>query len=148
MSAATEMPTWAVYGIAFGTPALAFIGAFAGHLLGRKTAGELETRSKREETMRTLRWAAELAVDDDERKANLGFRQLVALQDSELLDSEQDLFVDAALDSAVSEPVSEVSEIEANGDVAEVEVIDPDSGQVPVVPSAEAQGEGEGGHGD
>lgn len=72
------MPTWAVYGIAFGTPTLAFIGAFAGHLLGRKTAGELETRSKREETMRTLRWAAELAVDDDERKANLGFRQLVA----------------------------------------------------------------------
>jgi hypothetical protein len=152
VSAATQMPTWAVYCVAFGAPVLAFVGAFVGHWLGRKTAAELETRSKREETMRTLRWAAELAIDGDERRATLGFRQLVALQDSEMLDSEQDLFVDAALDSAVDDPVSEVAEIEAAGDVAEVEVVDSedsDGQRGPVVPSAqEGDVESEGNRGD
>lgn len=76
-----SLPTWAVYSVAFGTPLLAFIGGLIGQLIGRRGAVELEGRSKREEVMRNLRWAAELAVSPDESKARLGVAQLRSLFD-------------------------------------------------------------------
>ncbi|WP_297622874.1 hypothetical protein [Nocardioides sp.] len=112
------MPLWAVFAVSFGAPVLAFLGVLFAQLVGRKGAKELETRSKREETMRNLRWAAELAVTDDEAKSALGVAQLVALGDSDLLDVDQQLFVDAALAAVVNDAVQEV---EAAG--PEVEVV-------------------------
>jgi hypothetical protein len=117
VSAAVELPTWAIYAVSFGTPVLTFIGVLIAQWIGRRAAKELETRSKREETLRVLRWAAELAVSDDDGKAKLGVSQLNALGDSDLLDDAQQLFVDAALEAVVDEPADEIEEA---GEDAEV----------------------------
>jgi hypothetical protein len=99
MSEGAVLPIWLLIAVAVGTPALAFLGTLLGTRATRRGATELETRSKREETMRTLKWAAELAVAGDPAKADLGLRELRALGDSMLLDPEQQTFIDAALAS-------------------------------------------------
>ena len=76
---------WAV---AIATPLLAFAGAILGHALGRRSSKELDRWRRREETMRLLRWAVELAVSDDPNKARAGVIVLDSLLDSPLLDEE------------------------------------------------------------
>jgi hypothetical protein len=61
--------------------------------------------------MRNLRWAAELAVESDERKAQLGLAQLKALGGSDMLDGAEQLFVDAALESVLGAPIDEMREV-------------------------------------
>jgi hypothetical protein len=85
------------------------------HLLVRRGAQDLEIRSKREETMRNLRRAAELAVSDDSRTAQLGVAELNALAESNLLEDSQLLFVDAAVDAVIEEPEDAI--VEATDDV-------------------------------
>lgn len=70
--------------------------------------------------MRNLRWAAELAVSDDEAKAELGVNQLKALADSDLLDDSHMLFIDAALESVILDVAEAIDEIEASGAAAEI----------------------------
>lgn len=111
--AATNIPIWVIW----GTPVSAFLGGLIGQVVTRRGAKELEKRSRREEVMRTLRWAAELAIDSDPRRARLGVDQLTALGDSDLLDESGQLYVDAALDSVLSDPVDMIEEA---GDQAEV----------------------------
>lgn len=65
--------------------------------------------------MRNLRWAAELAVSDDVRKARLGNRELRALQTSKMLDPAEVDFIYAALDAALDVPVHAIEQ--AGGDV-------------------------------
>ena len=72
--------------VAVATPGLAFAGAAWGHKVSRRSAVELDRWRKREETMRLLRWAVELATDTDEAKAKAGLTVLSALLDSALLD--------------------------------------------------------------
>lgn len=100
----TTLPTWAVLAVTFGTPALTFIGVLLAQLITRKGARELEIRSRREETMRSLRWAAELSVSRDDRLADLGVAQLAALLESDLLEDPEKVFVEAALDAVYEEP--------------------------------------------
>lgn len=119
---ATTLPLWAVYAVSFGTPVLAFLGVLLGSWLTRRSAQDLETRSKREETMRTLRWAAELAASEKPGLADLGVAELVALSQSDLLDDSQKVFIDAALEAVIVDPAEEIEEIEAAGD--EVEVVE------------------------
>ena len=59
--------TWAAIAISTGTPVLTFMGVLVAQYLLRKGANEVEVRSRREETLRVLRWAAELAVSADDR---------------------------------------------------------------------------------
>jgi hypothetical protein len=113
----TSLPTWSVWLLSFGTPVLAFIGVVLGQLITRQGAQQLETRSKREEVMRVLRWAAELAVSDDEAHSRLGVVELGALLGSELLDEEEKNFVQAALEAVVKVPVQQ---IEQGGDEVQV----------------------------
>ncbi len=120
MSDATVLPTWLVIGLAVGVPVLTFVGVVLGNLVTRRGAAELETRSRREETMRTLTWAAELAVSDDPAKADLGLRELEALGDSALLDPEQQTFIDAALASVYAEPEARIEAAEVDGEDVEV----------------------------
>lgn len=120
----TTLPSWAVYAVSIGTPVLAFVAAWLGSFFARRTAKELERRSKREETMRTLRWAAELATSEKEAIAGLGVAELNALAESDLLDEGQKLFIDAALETVVQDVAEEIAEIEAAGDQADVEVED------------------------
>ncbi len=96
--------------VSLGTPASAFVGVLVGNLLTRRGAKELEQRSKREEVLRTLRWAAEMAVSEDAGKAQLGFAELQALAESDLLEVGQKLFIDAALEAVVREPEEELEE--------------------------------------
>ena len=75
--------------------------------------------------MRTLRWAAELAIDNqNEARARLGVDQLLALDDSDLLDQDGQAFVDAALDTVLYEPTLEVRD---NQDAEVIELIIDDS---------------------
>jgi hypothetical protein len=98
------LPTW----LAAGAPFLALVGVLIGSRIARKSDVELETRSRREETMRTLKWAAELAVSGDEARADLGLRELHALQGSALLDPEQRTFIAAALASVYASTATKI----------------------------------------
>jgi hypothetical protein len=97
-------------------------------------------RSRREETHRVLRWAAELAVSDNEGQAKLGVSQLNALGDSDLLDDAQQLFVDAALQAVVDEPADEIDE--AGNDAEIIRLPGPGA---PPVPSDENEEGGDDG---
>jgi hypothetical protein len=114
-------------------PVAAFLAVLFGNWGNRRGQRELETRSKREETLRVLRWAAELAVSEDDGKAKLGVSQLNALADSDLVDESQLLFIDAALDAVIEEPEDEIDE--SAGDV-DVEVVGPLGGDAPPAPSS------------
>ena len=52
---------------------MTFVAALLATAVSRKGAVELERRSRREESMRHLKWAAELAVSDDDRRARRSF---------------------------------------------------------------------------
>lgn len=70
--------------------------------------------------MRTLKWAAELAVAGHPAKADLGLRELRALGDSMLLDPEQQTFIDAALASVYGSAEAEIAAAEVDGEDVEV----------------------------
>ena len=116
----TTLPTWAVWVISIGTPVLAFVGVVLGQVVTRRGERELEFRSKREEVMRILRWAAELAVSDDQAHSRLGVAELGALLHSELLDEEEKDFVQAALTAVVRVPVEQIEQIEQLGEDVKV----------------------------
>jgi hypothetical protein len=122
MSDAVTIPTWVGILVAIGTPLTTFAGVLLANFLSRKGAVELEARSRREETMRNLRWAAELAVSDDQGKANLGLAELNALGQSALSDQEQQVFIDAALEAVLLEPEEAIEVAERQGVDVVVEV--------------------------
>jgi hypothetical protein len=128
----TSFPTWAVWALSFGSPVLAFVGVVLGPAVTRRGDRELEFRSKREEVMRILRWAAELAVSDDQAHSRLGVAELGALLQSELLDEEEKDFVQAALTAVVRVPVEQIEQIEQLGQ--DVQVIA--ESEVPTEPMA------------
>jgi hypothetical protein len=136
----TLLPSWAVWTLSFGSPALTATVAVVGQLLSRRGARELEARSKRGEVMRTLRWAAELAVSHDVRRARLGNRELKALQNSKLLDPVEVDFIIAALDAALEEPVLAIEQ--AHGEVEVVATTSLSATGEVLLPS-ESEGESE-----
>ena len=107
MTQAAVLPGWAIACVAFGTPLLAFIGVFVCHMLTRRGSDEQDLRWRREQTMRMLRWAAELAVDKEDGRNNVGVAALSALQDSELLQRDDQDLISAVLSVSV-EPVLDV----------------------------------------
>ncbi len=116
MTPATVMPTWLVIALAIGMPLLTFAAAVAGNVVTRRGARELESRSRREETMRHLKWAAELAVSEDERRAALGIRELKVLSSSHLPDPELQAFVTAAMEAAYANGEAVVDEARRIGE--------------------------------
>ena len=133
------LPTWAVWALAFGTPVLAFAGGMIGQIIIRRGARELEHRSKREEVMRVLRWAAELGVTADEARARLGRAELETLMDSGLLDEEERDFVQTALEATLAGPVEQIEQ--AGGDARAIVTTDPAAAAEPGIPSKqEAEG--------
>ncbi len=138
MTDATTIPTWLAIGVAVGTPLLTFVGVWLANRVSRRGDEESETRSRREETMRNLRWAAELALDDDPKRALLGFKELEALETADMLDDEQKVFVTAALSAVVAGPESTIDELSENGQEVIVEVAGSGSGPVHRVGTAEA----------
>jgi hypothetical protein len=129
----TTLPTWAVWVLSFGSPVLTATVALIGQRISRRGTQELESRSKREEVMRSLRWAAELAVSDDVRKARLGNRELRALQNSRLLSPTEVDFIYAALDAALDVPVQAIEQ--AGGEVEVVASTDVSASGEVLLPS-------------
>jgi hypothetical protein len=119
-----SLPLWALFTVAFGSPILAFLGVLLAQVLTRKSATELEARSKREETMRILRWAAELAVSPDDRMADLGVAQLVALLTSDLLDDSEKVIVEVALDAVYEDPEAELTQLGEDAEVIQLVATD------------------------
>lgn len=109
----TSLPVWAVYCVSFGTPLAAFVGVLVGQLITRRGAAELDRRAKREETMRTLRWASECAVSADVGSARLGLAALDALSASPWLQPEDQMFVDAVVEAIVE--TAESAYLESGG---------------------------------
>jgi hypothetical protein len=137
----TSLPTWAVLVLGFGAPALAAGIALLGHYFGYRAAGELEARSKREEVMRSLRWAAELSVSNDAAKSLLGIRQLKALRDSELLTPVEQRFIDAALNATIE--IARAAITRSGEDVQVIREADANAAAETTVPSEEGKhGEG------
>lgn len=134
----TSLPTWAVWVLSFGSPLLAFAGVLIGQVITRRGEKELEIRSKREEVMRVLRWAAELAVADDQAHARLGVTQLGTLLTSDLLDEEEKDFVQAALTAVVRPAVEQIEQL--GGDVQVVAESD-----LPAVSAGDVPSQGEAG---
>lgn len=99
----TSLPTWAVYAVSLGAPLAAFVGVLIGHLITRRGAHELDRRATREEAMRMLRWASELAASDDSARATLGIAALDALSSSPWLHDEDRKLIDAVLDFLLAE---------------------------------------------
>ncbi len=122
VGAVTTLPLWAVYLVSFGTPVGAFVGVVLGHFLLRKGANELDVWRRREETMRLLRWASELAASPEPARASMGVAALEALGTSELLQKPDQALVDAVLDSLLEQPVEQITQ--ARGGVQVVEVDD------------------------
>lgn len=114
----TSLPTWAALTLGFGSPALGAAIALLGQRVGNRAATELEARSKREEVMRTLRWAAELAVSNDARGSLLGTHELQALRKSKLLSAVEEGFIYAALEVVIEDPRQTISD-----SAEEIEVI-------------------------
>jgi hypothetical protein len=91
----------------------------------RIEAMELDKWRHREETMRMLRWASEKAVDEIEKVRILGIAALAALGVSELLQAEDEAFIDSVIDAILREPVAEYHEEAEGGE--DVEVVQDDS---------------------
>lgn len=91
-----------------------------GPVITRRADTELEVRSRREELMLNLRWAAELAVEPTETRARLGLSELHALAESDLLDASQQIFIDAALAAIVEKPVEQIVQAGADAEVLQV----------------------------
>jgi len=85
----TIVPTWAALTVSIGTPLLTFVGVLVAQRIARVGA-------------------AELAVSGDPATARLGVAQLRALNESNLLDLEEQGFIDAALTVVVKESLSDV----------------------------------------
>lgn len=119
-----SLPLWAVFAVSFGSPLLAFLGVLLAQVIGRKGANELETRSKREETLRTMRWAAELSASQEDQLADLGVAELEALLGSDLLEESEKVFVEAALSAVYEDPEEQLNELGAEGETVEVFVAD------------------------
>ncbi len=113
------LPDWTIWVVSLATPLAALVGVLVGQWVTRRGATELETRSKREETLRNLRWAAELAVHDNARIADLGVAQLEALLDSELLDDREKVFVEAALNTVYEDVELELEELGADAEAVQ-----------------------------
>jgi hypothetical protein len=136
----TSLPSWAVLTLGFGLPVLGAVTALLGQYLGRRATWELEDRSKREEVMRILRWAAELAVSNDAGKSRLGLQELEALRDSKLLTSVEQGFIDAALKATIEIPRQAIDQSAEDVNVV-LEADANDGGETPVPSEEGEQGE-------
>jgi hypothetical protein len=132
--------TWAALALASVSTVLGAAITLLGQRVGNRAATELEARSKREEVMRTLRWAAELAVSNDARESLLGIQELEALRKWERLNAVDEGFIDAALDVTVEGPRQIIQE--SAGDVRVLFEAGPNAAGETTVPSQEG-GQGE-----
>jgi hypothetical protein len=83
---------WLV-GAAIASPILSFAGGSVGSRIAGRADNRLDVWRRREEVMRTVRWAADNATDVDPRVSEVGFAALQGVEDSEMLQHEDLNFV-------------------------------------------------------
>lgn len=115
MNQTAQVPLWVAVVIAIAAPVFSLLA----QNFTRNSSERAERRLRREETMRMLRWAADLAASDVGPRAAVGIAALDALDESEVLDAEDQALISAVLD-AVVEPAAETydegDEIEEESD--------------------------------
>lgn len=126
------LPIWLVTLIA-ATPLLAFLGGLVGTWLTRKSDRESDRRWRREESMRMLRWATELALSPDGEKASTGWAVITALAGAQMLDSDDLVFLDAL----TREDLAFELENASADTLVEIEDIHPDDPRYPVLDTRE-----------
>ena len=107
------MPDWLVITVAIATPLLGFAGAALGQLVSRRASRELDVWRRREETMRMLRWAAELTMQPE--SGALGLSVLDSLSRSELLQPADQPLISAVLATVTARAEAIYTEEEATG---------------------------------
>lgn len=116
------VPTWFAVAVAIVGPLLLLIGVLIGHRVTRVGARELDDRARREELLRSVRWAAEQAVAENPRAGVLGIATLRAMGSLPLLQTPADqAFIDAVVDAVLAEPAEVYRELEP-GRTIDVEV--------------------------
>ncbi len=116
------VPTWFTVAIAITSPLLLLLGVLIGHRVTRVGTKELDDRARREELLRSVRWAAEQAISANPRAGVLGIATLRAMSKLPLLQTPADqAFIDAVADAVVAEPAEVYRELEP-GRTIDVEV--------------------------
>jgi hypothetical protein len=116
------VPTWFTLTVAIVGPLLLLLGVLIGHRVTRVGTKELDDRARREELLRSVRWAAEQAVAENARAGVLGIATLRAMSHLPLLQTPSDqAFIDAVADAVVAEPAEVYRELEP-GRTIDVEV--------------------------
>jgi ribosome assembly protein YihI (activator of Der GTPase) len=92
-----EIPGWL---LALAVPISALLGVVITVVVTRRNATEAQRTAEHEERMRSLRWAAELAVSDVEAEARLGVLELERLGANPAIDEHEQELIDAALEAA------------------------------------------------
>ena len=116
------VPTWFTLTVAIVGPLLLLLGVLIGHRVTRVGTKELDDRARREELLRSVRWAAEQAVAENARAGVLGIATLRAMSHLPLLQTPSDqAFIDAVLNAVVAEPAEVYRELEP-GRTIDVEV--------------------------
>lgn len=86
----------------------------------RTSAEELDRRGKREETMRTLRWAAEKAVSTVQSESMLGTSVLGALGDDPWLEEQDQRVIDAAIGAVTREAADALVRVGLDAEAVQV----------------------------
>jgi hypothetical protein len=116
-------PIWLSVVLAALTLGGVLVTAFLSRRTGkgsRVSAEELDRRGKREETLRTLRWAAERAVAEDDRESRLGVAALDSLGGSPWLEPEDQELIDAVIASVTAPAADAYNQLGTKPEVYEV----------------------------
>jgi len=96
------VPVWFTIAVGIAAPLLVLLGVLVGEFLTRKGARELDFRAKREEALRNVRWAAEMAFDKTGAAAVMGVAVLGTAKGDPVLQTHSDkALIKAILDSIV-----------------------------------------------
>jgi hypothetical protein len=116
-------PIWLSVVLAALTLGGVLVTAFLSRKTGKESrvsAEELDRRGKREETLRTLRWAAERAVAGDDRESRLGVAALGSLGGSPWLEPEDQELIDAVIASVTAHAADAYNALGTKPEVYEV----------------------------
>lgn len=113
-----EIPGWL---LALAVPIGALIGVGITVVVTRKNANDALRTAEHEERMRSLRWAAELAVSEVDAQARLGVMELEKLGTDPAISPREQELIDGALEAAQYEDLLVLANAAPDAEVVFVE---------------------------
>ncbi len=113
-----EIPGWL---LALAVPIGALIGVGITVAVTRKNANDALRTAEHEERMRSLRWAAELAVSEVDAQARLGIMELEKLGTDPAIGPREQELIDGALEAAQYEDLLALANAAPDAEVVFVE---------------------------